>query len=70
MGIKIDILTPFDHCQDCKFFEMKDDAVRTNLGETWHMFSCVNERICENAARIYLKDLEERNTAQEPCQIG
>ena len=59
MGVRIDILTPFKHCQDCKMFDMKDDAVHTNLGEIWHMFSCKNEHICENAANIYKMDLQE-----------
>ena len=60
MGIKIDILTPFKHCQNCPIFDMKDDPLYAADGCIFHMFSCKNEHICENAAKIYQMDLEDK----------
>lgn len=60
MGVKIDILTPFDHCKDCGRFDIEDDAYYSDDGCIFHQFSCKNDYICENAARIYQMDLEEK----------
>lgn len=58
MSVKLNIWTPFDHCQDCDMFEIVDDKI-SSMTDVYHSYSCKHQLICRNAAGVAKADIME-----------